>query len=371
MAQRRQTTRRKFLTGEAAVEALGDLTHGTTGEAAASTKPFHQPPTTQAAQTFLVHFSRWAMACEFQVFLTADHPADGPEAALAALDLIDRLEDQLSVYREHSELSRINRTAASQPVVVERRLFELLQYAVELFHETDGAFDITAGPLSKAWGFFQRQGRVPDDGELQESLAHVGSQHLILDLQEHTIHFAREGMELNPGAIGKGYALDRAAALMSECGVGNFLMHGGRSSVLARGTRIPAASEDNPWTVAIGHPLKPERELGLVVLRDQALSTSGSGTQSFHHQGQRYGHVLDPRTGRPAQGVLSVVVVADDAAAADALSTALYVLGPEKAAAFCAAHPRIGAVVVLPSDAGQAVEVRTFNLPAGRWQILE
>jgi thiamine biosynthesis lipoprotein len=368
MAQRRQTTRRQFLSGEAAVEALGDLTHGTPSDSAA--KPFRQPPTTHAAQTFLVHFSRRAMACEFQVFLTADHPPEAPDAALAALDLIDRLEDQLTVYREHSEMSCINRKAASRPVSVEPQLFALLERATQLFHETNGAFDITAGPLAKVWGFFYRQGRMPSDEELQAALARVGGPHVQLEVQTQTISLAREGMELNLGSIGKGYALDRAAALMFDRGVENFLMHGGRSSVLARGARIPTAAEANPWTVAIGHPLRPERELGLITLRNQALSTSGSATQSFQHQGQRFGHILDPRTGRPAQGVLSVVVIANDAATADALSTALYVLGPEKAEQFCERHDDVAAIMVLPSH-GDTVEVRSFNRAAEIWQQFE
>jgi thiamine biosynthesis lipoprotein len=261
--------------------------------------------------------------------------------------------------------------AALHPVAVEPQLFALLQRAMELFRETNGAFDITAGPLAKVWGFFHRQGRMPSDEELQAAMARVGGEHVQLETDTQTVSLAREGMELNLGSIGKGYALDRAAATMLDRGVENFLMHGGRSSVLARGSRIPAAAEANPWQVAIGHPLRPERELGLITLRNQALSTSGSATQSFHHQGERYGHILDPRTGRPAQGVLSVVVIAHDAATADALSTALYVLGPEKAEEFCAAHEEVAAIMVVPSGRGETVEVRSFNGAEQMWQRFE
>ncbi len=378
MPQPRKTNRRQFLRGESAVEAIGDLTHGTTGDDDAPA--FRHPPTSQAAETFFVQLSRTAMACEFEIYLTADHPPYGPEAAMAALDLVDKLEDQLTVYREHSEICQINRRAADADIHVELQLFQLLQYSVQLFHETGGAFDITAGPLTKAWGFFRREGSVPTDEQLRDVLKVVGSGHLELDEAKQTIRFAKPGMELNLGGIGKGYALDRAADLLAQRGIDNFLFHGGRSSVLARGSRIPIDDQrrttlqvvpqiqDNPWTIGIGHPLRPDRRLGILTLRDRAMSTSGSATQSFHHQGRRLGHILDPRTGRPAEGVLSVTVLTPDAATADALSTALYVLGPDKAESFCDAHPDVAALIVLPTKSIHQVEVLSLNMPEETWQ---
>jgi thiamine biosynthesis lipoprotein len=208
---------------------------------------------------------------------------------------------------------------------------------------------------------------VPDDEALRDALARVGSQHLLLDADAQTIRFARGGVEINLGSIGKGYAVDRAATILEARGVKDFLFHGGKSSVLARGSRIPPAAEANPWSVGVGHPLRPERRLGVLTLRNQAMGTSGTATQSFHHAGQRYGHILDPRTGWPAQGVLSVSVVADDAATADALSTALYVLGPEKAEAFCARHAEITAIMSL-GGSGNSLEVLEMNVDDEIWR---
>lgn len=367
MANARKTTRRQFLSGAAAVEAIGDLTHGVAEDHA---RPRLPPPTSQARETFLVQLARTAMACEFQIFLTADHPPHAPEVALEALDLVDRLEDQMTVYRDHSALCQINRTAARQAVAVEPQLFDLLQRSVQLYEQTEGAFDITAGPLSKVWGFFRREGKVPPDDDLQAALALVGSEHLELDRPQTTIRFRRAGVELNLGGIGKGYALDRAAALLGGEGVRNFLFHGGRSSVLARGSRIPDDPENNPWRVGIGHPQRPARRLGLLALCDKAMSTSGTATQSFHHQGRRYGHILDPRTGRPAAGVLSVTVLCDDAATADALSTAFYVLGPDGTQSYCDRHPDVAALVVLPTHSSQQVEVLSMNMPEDTWEVL-
>ena len=197
----------------------------------------------------------------------------------------------------------------------------------------------------------------------------VGSEKVRLDDSDKTVSFARHDVELNLGGIGKGYALDRATALLSSEVVGNFLFHGGRSSVLARGSRSASGAED-PWAVGIAHPVRPERRLGLLTLRDQAMSTSGTATQSFHHQGKRYGHILDPRTGQPATGVLSATAVCDDAATADALSTAFYVMGAERTEAFCQRNPEAAALIVLPTKNPQQVEVACINMPEDAWQAL-
>mgnify|MGYP002623223936 CR=1 FL=1 len=369
MSPSRRTTRRQFLSGESAVEALGDLTHGELTHRDGGRLP-PPGPSKKTGETYLVQFARTAMACEFQIFLTADHSPRAPEAALSALDLIDQLEDQLTVYRDHSEICQLNRQAASYPVEVESQLFALLKRCLLLYEETEGAFDITAGPLTRLWGFYKREGRLPGDEQLQQTLADIGSRHIQLDDTDTTVRFLQPGIELNLGGIGKGYALDRAAARLQSSGVDHFLLHGGRSSVLARGAKIPADPQANPWTVGIGHPRRPDRRLGLLQLRDQAMSTSGTATQSFHHHGKRYGHILDPRTGWPAEGVLSVSVLSPDAATADALSTAFYVLGPEKTEAYCERHPEVAALVMLATGSAQEVEVVAINMPNDAWETL-
>ncbi len=175
------------------------------------------------------------MACEWEILLNYAEQALGTPPALAALDLIDELEAQLSIYRDTSEISLINNSASEQPIVVEQRLFELLQLAATLWQHTEGAFDITSGPLTKVWGFYQRQGRLPSNEEIDAALAKVGMQRVVLDPDKSTVKFNNSGIELNLGSIGKGYALDRCAELFSTASVSNFLLHGGNSSVLARG----------------------------------------------------------------------------------------------------------------------------------------
>lgn len=292
------------------------------------------------------------MACRFVVLL---NPSDRrlTHAAGEALDEVDRLEDQMTVYRDDSELAALNRTAFDRPVPVERRLFELLERAVQLNRETEGAFDITASPLVRCWGFFQRKGRVPSESELQEALSRVGSEHLELNAADCSVRFRRPGMEINLGSIGKGYALDRASAVLGQHGLENFAFHGGRSSALARGNR----DGDRGWSVGISNPLFLRNRLAVVRLQNAALGTSGSGEQFFRSAGRRYGHILDPRTGRPAEGVLSVTAVAPSAAEADALATAFFVLGVEKTAEYCDNHPGVGALVIPQPKGGSRLEI--------------
>lgn len=315
----------------------------------------------RTAPAYLLHVGRTLMACEFEIMLNAGEHRDGPESALKALDLVESLEAQLTVYRDTSEVSCLNVEADDEPIMVERGLFELLALAVQLSRETEGAFDITSGPLSKTWGFYRRQGRVPDERELCETLERVGWRHLQLDEPSQSVHFLRRGLEINLGAIGKGYALDRCADLLLAAGAANFLIHGGTSSILGRGSRAGLPVDETGWTVALKHPLRPEQRLAEFRLRDRALGTSGSGSQHFFHQGKRYGHILDPRTGKPAEVVVSATVIAPSAALADALATAFYVLGPEGTAAYCERHPEISALLVLPDSKAGAARFARFG----------
>lgn len=313
-----------------------------------------------APPSYLLEVSRSAMACEFCVQLNAGQSAEATDVALQALDLLEPLEQQLSVYRPDSELSRVNARAGLGWVPLPAELFSLLQRASELSAATSGAFDIMAGPLVKAWGFYRREGCVPDDDALSAAQACSGPSMLELNPQALSVRLARRGAEINPGAIGKGYALDRCTAYLRRHGVTDFLIHGGRSSILASGHRWQSAGQHG-WRVAIRHPLRPDRPAVELRLCDQSLSTSGCGTQYFYHQGVRYGHILDPRSGLPAQGVLSASAVTPDAATADALSTAFYVLGVEATAEYCQQHPEVGAVLMVPGPRAGEIQLETFG----------
>lgn len=267
-----------------------------------------------------------AMATEFAVIL-AKSDSHLVEPAFEALELLDQIEADLTVYREDSEISRINAGAGGEPVPTSESTFQLLKRSIEWSDRTSGAFDVTAGPLVQAWGFTQRRGRKPSTAEVQAAVARVGYQRVKLNDADRTVQLEIPEMEINLGAIGKGFALDELTSELLERGLKNFLIHGGGSSVIASGDQV--AGGDPGWAVGISHPTKPKTRLAGIRLRDEALSTSGSGKQFFHHRGRRYGHVIDPRTGYPAGELLSLTAVASNATDAEACSTAFFVCGLE------------------------------------------
>jgi thiamine biosynthesis lipoprotein len=365
-------TRRKFLQGHSAARefAVAGPGNGNVETIAEGATPAESrataAPLTADRSSLIVSVRRRAMACEFEVQLAAARDDDSMEHVFAALDVVEALEAQLTIYRDDSEVIRINQCAATSPVNVEPRLFALLKEAARLHRETDGALDITSGPLSEAWGFSRRSGHVPSDAEIESSRARVGMQHVTLDDSGRTISFSRPGVVINLNSLGKGYALDRMAELLADHQVDDYLIHGGKSSVLARGTQ--PGSNDRGWRVGLRHPLRPAEPLAEFILNNESLSTSGSGTQFFIRRGQRYGHILDPRTGRPAEGLYSATVIAPTAAEAEGLSTAFYVMGPEKTGQFCAERPELAALLVGPGEREGDVRLHAFGLDASRFR---
>ncbi len=294
---------------------------------------------------------REAMACRFEVAFNAGEVPGDTELAIEALDLVDALEERISIYRESSELSRINATAAAGWVGISAEVCDLLVRARALQARTAGAFDIAAGSIVRAWGFVRRQGRTPDAAALAAAVAACGMQWVDLDADARRVRFLRPGVEINPGGIGKGWALDRALERLTAAGVPSVLVHGGLSSVRGRGTQGPAIPGRHGWRVGLRHPLRPGRRLATIVLDNRALGTSGSGTQFFIDRGVKLGHILDPRSGRPAEGVISATVIAPSAAEADALATALYVLGPAGLPLIAPEGGDVAAILMLPGGA--------------------
>jgi FAD:protein FMN transferase len=356
MSAARKTNRRQFLAGKSATVALGDAVDALTGAMPPAAPAEPAPP-----EGYLLEFSRRAMACQFAIFLNAGPATHQADAAHAALDLIDKLEAQLSIYRDTSEISHINRQAASGPVKIEPRLAALLALAERIHGETGGAYDISAGPLIRAWGFVRRQGALPTAEALVVARQAVGQHLAQLDQAANTIQFLNPGVELNLGSIGKGYALDRAAEVLTAAGVSDFLIHGGNSSVLARGSCVQS-DHDEAWSIGLPHPYRRTERLGRIRLCDQALSTSGSAMQFFEYQGRRLGHIIDPRTAEPVEGVLSATALAPTAAEADALSTAFYILDHQEVATYCAARPEVGAILVRPAARHPGVDIQTFGI---------
>ncbi|MBM4021272.1 MAG: FAD:protein FMN transferase [Planctomycetes bacterium] len=314
------------------------------------------------ADLYTIVVGRDAMACRFEVVFNAGELPDVTELACEALDLVDDVERRISIYRETSELAALNAAAGRTWTSVSADTLAMLELARDLHTATDGAFDITAGPLVRAWGFLHRQGRTPPADELAAARAVAGIDQLELDLDGGRARLVTAGAEVNPGAIGKGWAIDRAVDWLASTGVPSVLVHGGQSSVRARGVQGPAVAGRRGWRVGLRHPLRTGRRLATITLVDRALGTSGSGTQFFVERGRRLGHILDPRSGRPAEGVLSATVLSPSAARADALATALYALGLAGLEGIAPEGSETSAVLVLPGRTN-GLRLVLANLP--------
>lgn len=304
-----------------------------------------------------------AMACEFSVIL---NPGSAQQLAVAgdALHTIHEIESWLSIYRDDSEISRVNRYAAERSEPIRPSFQKLLQLAKTLHTQTDGAFEIASGSLVQLWKESRRLSTIPTAEQIHAALQASGTQHLLLNEAEGMVRFEVPGMRLDPGAIGKGFALDEVVEDLSqnEHAPKDFLLHGGHSSLIARGEH----QGQQGWPVGIGNPLFTRKRLATVLLTNQAMSTSGSNIQFFRHEGHRYGHILDPRNGWPVEGMLSVTVLAPSAAVADAVSTAFFVLGVEKARQCCENIGDIGVILVPFPDQGRRVYPQVIGIPANR-----
>jgi FAD:protein FMN transferase len=303
-----------------------------------------------------VTLARNAMATRFELVLMGADAARLRAAGEEALAEVDRLEARLSLYRPSSEIARVNAQAAREPVRVSPQVFHLLEHARQLHRETGGAFDIAMGPLVRCWGFMNNSGRIPDPAQLQEARQQAGLGHVSLDSQSVSVRFDREGVMIDLGAIGKGYAIDRAAEILREAGVERALLHGGTSTVYGLG----APPDQQGWKVAIaGSPDESESNtIATVLLRDSALSVSAVWARSFEAEGKKFGHVIDPRTGEPVNNAVLSAVALPSATETDALSTALLVLGAPGHDAIANLRPQMRTLLMAAHDASSRVETR-------------
>jgi FAD:protein FMN transferase len=297
------------------------------------------------AEMQMVRAARYAMGTRFEIALYGERPGYLKAAGEEALNEIARLDAQLSFYREESDITDLNARAPYGSVPVDPRLFALLRRAAELSEQTEGAFDITIAPLLRCWGFVGASGQMPQEGEIEAALACTGMQHVILDEANTMVRYDRPGVMLDLGAIGKGYAVDQAVELLRENGITSALLHGGTSSIYAIGTPPDA----DAWSVALQRPFAPSEAAPLttIALRDAALSVSAPHGKWFQSEGRRYGHVIDPRLGRPASRSLLAATVTDSATDGDAFSTALLVLGPDWLPELSHLQPTARAIVVI------------------------
>jgi len=300
-----------------------------------------------------------AMATEFSVtiFPRAD------EAAASLVGLIDEifadidaLEAIISEWKPDSQTTYVNNHAADEPVRVPVELMDLLLASKACYERTDGIFDVTVGPLSKLYGFYEDKGHQPTEDELREALERVGMDKITLDPQARTVQFQKAGMRLDFGGIGKGFALDRAAEKLRARGVKNALLSAGTSSIYALG----APPGEPGWKVHIRHPYNDGEKMVTVMLRDESLSTSGCYGDLPVVDGVRICNLFDPRTGQAQHGIVSASAIAPTATETEALGKAFLILGVEGARAFCGRNPGVRGILV-PESPGSVVNVELIG----------
>lgn len=264
---------------------------------------------------------------------------------------IARLDQVLSSWRDDSELARVNAAGSEQRIRCSEDLFAAIAAAMDVAKETEGAFDPTIEPLMRAWDL-RGAGRVPEPGELGDAMQRVGWKMVDLVPETRTVRFRRDSMGVDLGGITKGYALDHALELLRTRRVPRAL--------LQLGGEYAGFSDGEAWVLDVTDPADPTRPVLRLVLKRGAVSTSGQGRRFVTPDHQQYSHILDPRIGKPLETRATVTVVTSSAARADGLSTALLVMGRERARAFAEAHPDVGVLWLEPED-------RKFR--ASRWNL--
>jgi len=276
--------------------------------------------------------------------ITAYGDVDRCRPALeAAYAEVRRLEAIFSPFRAESELSRINREAPCGPVKADPELIDVLTKSLAFARQTGGAVDVTVGPLMRLWRHRSSEMNAipPSSEQVERTLRLVGYQHVVVDSDRSTVAYQHAGMSIEFGAIGKGYAVDRAVKVLEHHGVRAALVSFG-SSLYALGS----PTDRDGWRIAIRHPEDRGRVMDTIMLRDVALSTSGNDQQSMRLADRWYGHIMDPRTGYPSEGLACVSVLARTAVEADALSTAVFVLGRDDGVRFLERHSGLDGLVV-------------------------
>lgn len=283
--------------------------------------------------------ARVKMGTRFSIQLVADDAAAGRSAIDAAYDEIDRVEALLSEWKDDSEITALNRAAGAGAQAVGVELFEVLARSIEISERTGGAFDVTFAACGSLWSFSDPH--IPSRSELDDCVRNTGYRKLELDEVRRSVTLPR-GMRIGIAGIGKGYGVDRAAGLLERHGFDRYIVDGGGD------VRLSGTNVDQPWLVGVAHPRQVGGLLGSLTVERGAIVTSGDYMSYFERDGRRYHHILDPATGQPARGSVAVTVIAPTVTDADALATALFVLGPERALELLDSIPNTEALIIDP-----------------------
>ncbi|MDP3730700.1 MAG: FAD:protein FMN transferase [Candidatus Omnitrophota bacterium] len=294
----------------------------------------------------IVEDSRFFMGTVVQIKVSIDpakySEARAKDAISKAFDEINRIEDVYSVYKDTSEISRINRLRKNERLQISDGVFNLVHKTLDYSERTSGAFDITVKPLVDLWERAKRTNKLPDEHEFKRALERVGYKNVALDETVRTIHFKKDGISIDLGGAAKGYATDRAIFILEENGIDNAIVNSG-GDMYCLGKRTAREL----WKVGVQHPRDRNRLFLEIGLQDRAIDTSGDYERYFVIGGKRYSHIIDPRTGYPiGDSAVSASVIAADSTTADILATAMCVLG-EKGFGIIKESGGIDAVLVM------------------------
>jgi thiamine biosynthesis lipoprotein len=278
------------------------------------------------------------MGTRVSVELWADDESEGRKLVAQVMNEYRRFDTEMSTYKPDSEISRVNAKAAQAPLEVSEELFDLVRRSLELSAASGGAFDITYDSVGYLYDFRER--RRPSDREIEQRLPAVDYRHVVLDSARRTIFFKTEGVRINLGGIAKGYIVEKAARMLREKGVEHALLNAGGD------TRVLGDRRGQPWVVGIRHPRDEAQTFTKLPLVDEAISTSGDYERFFEENGRRYHHILNPATGRPTEGILTVTVIGPDGTMTDGLDTAIFVLGAEKGLELIERYPEYETIIV-------------------------
>lgn len=287
------------------------------------------------------------MGTDVTITVIAPTVKEGEEAIDAAMEEIKRLDRMMSLYRDDSQITRLNRAAGEHAVQVAPEMIEVVEEARKASELSGGAFDVTIGPLVVLWQMKLKDGSVPSDKEIKAVLRRVNERDILIDRKGTSLFLTKKNMIMDLGGIAKGYAADRAAEVLKKRGVLNALI------AVAGDIRAMGKREDGkPWRIGVQHPRETGKLLTTLELLDRSISTSGDYERFTIVNRKRYHHIIDPRTGRPSEGMESVTLVGDRGVAIDPLTTALFILGPEKGMKIA---KEAGYEAIFVDDTGKAV----------------
>ena len=295
------------------------------------------------------------MGSRFDITVVAKDPIEGEEYINLAVSEITRIEKLISSWDPNSQTSEINKNAGVKPVKVDAELFNLIQRGIGISTLTDGAFDISYASMDNIWKFDGSMTKMPEEATIKASVSKVGYQNILLNKEDHTVFLKLKGMKIGFGAIGKGYAADKAKELLISKGVEAGIIN-------ASGDMNTWGKQPNgdSWQVAITNPMDKNKVFALLPLDNRAVVTSGNYEKYVTFNNTRYTHIIDPRSGYPATGIVSVTVFAPKAELADALATSVFVMGKEVGLNRIEQLPKVECIII--DDLGTIITSKNIQI---------